>query len=194
MPVPWKWITSPNWKSHGVPVYLVQALLDDLRARQEGDGEVEYTEKDTVHCAIDQPGMVCMDRPWMTFQVDGLTIEIPCEDVLSFYTQLKNLPAREFTHGKSMGVGMTYYKLHAFHKCLVLTPDVRQELLDQLGERAMEAEVQATAFYADRKLPSEVLREAAAAATDTPLDEIPNLGANRQDRFKKTLMGKKGDA
>lgn len=193
MPLPWKWLIIPGWLSHGVPVYLVQSLLDDLRARQKDpSAELEYTETDTVSCAIDYPGMICVDRPWSTFKIDGLTIEIPCEDVASFYSQLKDLPPREFKEGKGMGVGMTYFKLKGFCKCLVLTPDIRVELLEALAAGMSEAEAKATAFWADRKAPSDILREAAAASSGLPLEKIPDLGGHKVDRFAKPV--KKGDA
>lgn len=191
MPVPWKWLKIDGWKSHAVPAYLGHTLIADLRARR--NEEIEYEEQDTTNVAIDMPGMIAVDRPWMDFELDGLTVEMPCEDVLAFWSELKNLRSREFTHGTGMGVGMTYYKLHGLYKCIVLTPDLRFQLLEALADKTAQAEMEATAFWAGRKLPAQVLREAAALTSGKEIDQIGDMGGHKQDRFH-TVIGKKGDA
>jgi hypothetical protein len=194
--IPWKWLIIDGWKSHGIPAYLQQTLLDDLSEREEqkGHGDLEFEAKDTTTCGIDMPGMVAMNRPWMTFQIDGLSIDIPCEDVLEFIEQLKAAPMRTWTKGTTEYVGSSYYKLHGFHKCIVLTPDLRAELLTQLESNLEEAEAQSKAFWADRKLPSQVLQEANAKAHGLEIDAYKNVdfGGHKHDRFQK--LGKKGEA
>jgi len=193
LPLNWRWLIIDGWKSHAVPEYLEGCLVTSLHARQAPeDDHAEVQSTPLVSMSIDQPGMVVMTRPWMTFHIDGLDIEIPCEDVLSFLSQLNEAKPREFGHEKAGAFkGLTYYKLHGFHRCIVLTPDLKMMLTEALEAGLAEAEAQATAFYADRKLPSEILREANAAALGKPIEEIPDCGAHKQDRFRLT---KKGEA
>lgn len=193
LPLNWRWLVIDGWKSHAVPEYLESVLVGDLAARQPPDDDpAEVQSHPIVSMGIDMPGMVCTTRPWMTFHIDGLDIEIPCEDVASFLLQLNSLKPREFTHEKAGAFkGLSYYKLHGFCKCIVLTPDLKVMLTEALEAGVAEAEAQATAFWADKKLPSEILREANAAANNIPLDEVPDCGAHKQDRFRLT---KKGEA
>lgn len=192
MALNWRWLVIDGWKSHAVPEYLEGALVADLHARHPDEEPAKVESSPINSMGIDQPGMVAMDRPWMTFKIDGLDIEIPCEDVASFILQLDALKPREFVHG-NLGAfkGLTYYKLHGFCKCIVLTPDLKVMLTEALQADVAEAEAQATAFWADKKLPSEVLREANAEALNVPVEEIPDCGAHKQDRFR---LPKKGEA
>jgi hypothetical protein len=230
--IPWNYLIIDGCKPHTVPLHLEGALVDDLFSREElkGSEPLEFTSKPVTKVSIDMPGMVAIDRPWMPFQLDGLVIEMPCEDVASFLSKLIALKPRYFKSpyapGEKIPTGVTwtedgktypgyldkdgkvqkgellatgnepgqmYYKLHGFTMCIVLTPDQHMLLIDALRAGLQEAEAQATAFWAGRKLPSQVLREAAAVTSGKPIEEIPNLGANKQDRFHAQLP-KKGDA
>ena len=195
--IPWKWLIIDGWKSHGIPAYLVGTLIDDLNARAEAEGQpVAFEAKDTIHCAIDQPGMCYTDRPWMTFQIDGLAVEMPCEDVFDFVQQLKKLPKRTWKHGESQFVGADYYKVHGFHRCLVLTPDLHAQLLAELEAGLQEAEARATAFLADKKPAWQVLQEANAIAAGKDKDAYKNVdfGGHKNDRIHDKLKKPKGQA
>lgn len=206
----WKWLILDGWKPHAVPMWLEKALLDDLRSRPESGKDLEYTSTETTNMAIDFPGMVAIDRPWMTFALDGLAVEIPCEDVGGFVNELKRLKPRHFkgdhTAGETVllsngdriiatGVdeGVMYYKLHGFNRCIVLTPDLYVDLLEALEARLDEAEEKATVFWATRKLPSQILREANAVANGIPVEEVPDCGGHKNDRFHARVI-KKGEA
>jgi hypothetical protein len=142
MPIPWKWLKIDGWKSHGLPAYLVHSLVDDLNARAEADGGPErmtMAESDLKRVHLYMPGFSLMDMPTLEFQVDGLTIEIPAHDVGTMHVQLQNARRRTFKHGGGLGVGMDYYKFHGHCRCLVLTPDVRAHLLEQMEANSEEA-------------------------------------------------------
>lgn len=172
--LPWKWLNIEGFKSHAVPAYLEGVLLDDLRARARGDDPLtpppEVVSEQTTSVAIDNPGMVALDRPWMSMRVDGLTLDIPCEDLGVFYERLKKAPERVWKEGTSMFVGASYYKLHGWNRCIVLTPDIRMELLTTMKEKLAEAEDEADRFWSGRKTPGEVLAEANARPFD--IEEI----------------------
>lgn len=211
MPQLWKVLAFDGYKVHVCPQWLVTALGNDLRKRNDVKQRGELTiggvdadkaeEKFVATTSIDEPGIVCVDRPWMSFPIDGLVVEIPCEDVMMFRLQLENLKPRYFqryeAHEKVDGIeakgtdeeGLTYYKLHGWLSCIVLSPYDRYDLLEALKAKEAEAEAQSAAFYANRKLPSQVLREANAAANGIPVEEVPDCGGHKQDRF-----GKKGEA
>lgn len=158
MPLPWKWLVIDGWKSHGVPSYLVHSVLEDLTARAVKDHGMEpgtllsYEEQEVTSAYIDEPGISITNMPTMDFKVDGLTIEMPVHDVGVMRSQLRNARRRTFSeHGKGLGAGMDYYKLHGFCRCLVLTPDIRSILLEQMDARVDEAEAIADAFMEARK-------------------------------------------
>jgi hypothetical protein len=194
--VPWKWLLIDGWMSHAVPAYLVQTLVDDLAGRPESEGKVpEVVAEDITRFSIDRPGMAAMGRPWMDFYIDGLHISTPCEDVVTFIGKLKKRPMRTWDKGTTRYVGANYYKLHGFNRCIVLTPDLRFDLIEALEAKIENAEAQATAFYADRKPLGQVLQEANAIAHGLDRDAYKDqdFGGHKNDRFH-LVMPKKGDA
>lgn len=192
----WKWLIIPGWKSHAVPVYMEHAVVEDLQRRTPeevgSDEPLTVESKYTTSCFIDEPGMVAMDRPTTVFVIDGLSITIPCEDVATMAAKLERAKPRTFETG-GLAEGLSYYKLHGFCKCIVLTPDQRYLLLEQLHARVAECELQASAFYATRKTPGEALREANASALGIPVEDVPDIGGHKHDRFR-ARVGKKADA
>lgn len=166
----WHWMQFDGAIPHMVPTELRDVIIANLESRRYH--LVEETPGMSMY--IDMPGMIAVDRPDSTFDLDGLEISIPCEDVVDFIHKLKSLSLRE----------ERYYKLHAFHRCIVLTPTQRDVMLQILEELYPQAEAEALAFWSNRLLPSQMLREIAAKQTGRPVEEMPNLGGNKQDRFR----------
>lgn len=175
----WIWAQFNGAISHLVCAGLFNQLTEDLKIRGCELAESESCKKLT----FDMPGMVHMKRPWEKFQFMGVQIEIPCEDVATFIVELEELQERYFNDK------VPYYKLHGFYRAIVFTPAQRTAFLDMLKARVIEAEERASLFYADKKPASEVLREAAALSTGKPVEEIPNLGGNKNARFHSIYDG-----
>lgn len=120
---------------------------------------------------LDEPGMVCTDRPIEEFDFLGLKLRIPSEDVDSFLYRIERLVPNG-----------GWYELHGFHRCLVLTDWQRIKLASVLRERVTSAVEKARIFWADREPMHESLRKANADALGVPVDEIPDLGGHKNDR------------
>ncbi len=136
-----------NAKSHGVSVELLPSLLLDFTTRDIRVETQEYTDE----IDIDLPGMIIGTRPWQKIMIGTLRLAVPCEDVMSLLDRLAACKQRRFLDGKR------YYKLHAFHKCLVLTPGQRLELL--AGWKAARAEAIAAARKHDDEYEAKYERE-----------------------------------
>ncbi len=230
----WVTLRADGWKLHVVQAYYEGCLRQDLTARPENQGETpDWESKSITTMSIDMPGMVHMDRPWSAYFLDGLAIEIPCEDVATFIHRLDALKERTFkTHyrpgdriqpagyihdngvyksaliepdgtfkeGEILATGdepgYAYYKLHGFACCLVLTPDQRMLLLEQMRADVHNAEARATAFYVDKVPAAQVLQEANAVAHGLPRDAYKDkdFGGHKNDRFHIENMKKGGDA
>lgn len=131
----WQWITFDGAKSHAVHRPLVEAIIKDMAVR----GCPIDTMKPMNELWFDVPGPAFLDMPSTMFELDGLCIEIPCCDVTLFADSLKNLKERE-------NDGQIYYKLHGFHRCLVLGPEQKNTLQRALEEASIESERQADEF------------------------------------------------
>jgi hypothetical protein len=176
----WCWVQFENAKSH----FVCAGLLRDLLAEMKDRGVLfQSVMMDTDCVTFDMPGMIVGARPWESFDFFGLTLEIPCEDVATFITQLRGLELRRFARS------VAYYKLHGLHRCMVLTPPQRDALQSMLMKRVMLAEQRAHAFYAGQQPVSEILREANAKATGRSVDEVPDLGGHKNDRFHGKTRG-----
>lgn len=183
----WRWLLFSKEDFMILPHAARGKVRDYVVWDLEQRGCALVEDNDLVKMNIDQPGMVAMDRPWESFQLDSLTIEMPCEDIATFVLQLESVRARPIPGTSPL---VNCYKLHGFHRALCLDDDDRASLLQQLRDRLPSAEARAAEFWAGRKLPSEVLREAAALTSGQPLESIPNLGGNKQDRFRLKSGGK----
>lgn len=176
----WKWVIFDGAIPHMCSPSLVDVIVADLERRgcpvsevQDGDGKF----------TIDMPGMVAVKRPWEDFEFDGLELSIPCEDVDTFVVYIgEDLKERG-------GEGGRYYKIHGWHRCLVVTPEQRGRLLAVLRDRLPTADRRAREFYATMKPMSQVLREANAAANNVPVEQIPDCGGHKNDRFHPKKRG-----
>jgi hypothetical protein len=77
---------------------------------------------------FDLPGMIWTQRQKMTVRVDGLSLFVPCHDWGVILARLRKSESRIFASGE------TYYKLHGYCRCVVMTPEQRESFL-----RALEA-------------------------------------------------------
>lgn len=138
----WKWLKdeSLNWLPHAVPVDLSNDLETDLNER----GETKNFEFSSIWVsqpiekfAIDLPGMIMIDRHMRSLTIEGLEISIPSEDWANFLNMLHLLPERKFQSGEA------YYKLHGYLRCLVLSPEHRQQMIAAMVGQLEDAEKEA---------------------------------------------------
>jgi len=134
----WLCISSDNWKYHAVPAIFLDAFLAEMVAR---GSKGETVRKPIRSWGIDRGGMCYSNRPCEDFRLDGLCLGIPSEHVGYFRDRLRELAPRSFGE-------RTYYKLHCYWNCTVLTASQRQRLLAALGKREASATAKADAFYA----------------------------------------------
>ena len=127
----------PHGNTHLVSKDRLAQLVQDLVTRGVPPEVVEVLEVDGPW-TFDMPGMVWNGRHMMDFKIDTFEIEIPAHDVGSFLIQIRKLPLRKFADGTE------YYKLHAFSRCLVLSPDQRDAL-----QRALELSYEESNELAD---------------------------------------------
>jgi hypothetical protein len=181
--VTWVRVCFENAKTHLVCKGLMKALIVDMAKRdctlmnfatnygKDYESEEWSNPRVVTEWGIDMPGMINAKRPNELFNFCGLKFEVPSEDVASFILALEKLPPRSF--GKQ-----TYYKLHGFMQCVVLTKTQYNEMLRLLRGRVQIAERRATEFWAEREAPSEMLKRA-QGLVDSPID----LGGHKNDRF-----------
>lgn len=174
----WRLVTWTDYvvRSHLVCTELEALLIADMAVRAPGVAVVSVIDK--ADDGINMPGMIIVTRPNETFVLDGLELEIPCEDVRDILNRLERLPLRHFGE-------VPYYKLHSFLRCTVLTPAQRDAFMAMLRERVFVAERKSEVFYEGRMLPSEALRVAAAKVTGVAVEDVPDLGGHKVDRFKE---------
>lgn len=94
------------------------AIAADIFER--GGGDCEFTT--AAEAFIDLPGMILADRKIATFFIQGFAVSFPNNEVEYFMNRLLESPER-------VSRDVKYYKLHGWLHCLVLTPDMRDELL-----------------------------------------------------------------
>ncbi len=179
----WLFLVFDEAIPHLCPKSRTRVVQDNMLVR----GSPLISSRPCKDFSIDFPGMVAIDRPIETFNLFGLKVEIPSEDIASFIEQLESLEPRMSNPDKASW--FQYYKLHGFLRAWVLTPSSREELLKTLKGRLQTAELRSKVFYFDRKLPSQVLREAAAKASGQPIENIPDLGGHKVDRFVNMKRG-----
>lgn len=132
----WYWVTAKNYdcKSHAIPEELVDGVINNMLER----GVAGMNKTSTKAISFDLPGIAYIHRHMHTIQVDGLEIDIPATDVEEILEKAENLSVRN-------EIGKSYYKLHGFHRCICLTPEQRQELVDALKAILPEANAIASA-------------------------------------------------
>lgn len=170
----WRWLTfeagEMNVIGHAVHTDRLQAVIDDLVAR--GCGAPQTV--DLPELWLDMPGMVSTKRPWEDFALEGLELHIPSEDVATFFLKLQTLKVRTGD----------YFKLKGFHRALVVSTEQRDLLIAMMSARLAVAEQRASAFYAVTPTASDVLKQIAAKTNNIPIEQVPDLGGNKNNRFR----------
>ena len=139
--------------------------------KQDGLGGHELLKEESVtFLYMDLPGPVATNRTWQHFDIDGLSLFFPTIDLGWFYNCLKNATALS-----------GYYLLAAWMRCLALTEEQKDELLD-----AMEARIESTAEAAEKEEQAfnaaiNSIEEKQKTATAL---EIPTLFAQKQNSEK----------
>jgi hypothetical protein len=128
----WIWASAVHYdyKSHAIPEPLVDGVLDNLSSRGCRGMNTETIPDDGI--SFDLPGVISVDRNMHDIQITGLKISIPSTDVATFFSMLNSLEERN-------EIGTKYYKLHGFHRCICLTPELKDELVEALKAVLPEA-------------------------------------------------------
>lgn len=169
-PMPgWKWVVFDGAVSHMVPNELRDIIVMDLEQRNCPFG----WEEEGKTLFLDQPGPIATARPTEKFDIDGLELEVPSEDVAHFMLDLERLPLR----------GGCYYKMHGFLRCIVLTRSMRDDLLAQLKGICPAAEARAAEFWAGRPTPAQVLKQMAGIPKDLKHPKVDEYFPDRLERF-----------
>lgn len=135
----WHWVADKftnkkQWVSHAIPEVLYKAVMESLHQRGFHYYETtELVEGDRV--VIDLPGMIMMNREFRGVNIDGLTIEIPCTDWEVLYSVLAKSEVRT-------DAALPYYKLHGWHRCICLTPQHRDNMLQAMDKLMVEVNLQ----------------------------------------------------
>lgn len=191
-------------KSHMVTPRLFSYLRKELTERAGGELPKSFAPSpdDKVRRArqlnMDAGGMWAVGQPIEKFQIGRLELSIPSSDLDAMIARVEKLQVRYFiTTGAPAktqryaipGVDVPYFKLHERFKCLVMTPHQHKRLLANMKARLLEADRRAKTFWASRMSPAEVLRQAAAKATGTPIGRIGDLGGHNVDRHLPKIVG-----
>lgn len=134
----WHWLTYQNAVTHAVSETLLASHKREARRRgfREDDGSGTLDR-----LGFSLPGMAIQGEPWEVVRVDGLAISVRGHDFGSVLGELRGLKRRKFADGKQ------YYKLHGFHRAIVLTAAQRQELERAMSAVVDEVDARATAFW-----------------------------------------------
>lgn len=125
-------------QSHCVHTWMRRTVLDNLFDRFPADA----VEKDipTEAIFLDTPGMIIATRPIADFNLLGLKVQIPCEDVAVYADALLNAFTDPDQAKHWRGTGIQYTKLRGFHRVLVLTRGQATLLHKMLEAKRAECE------------------------------------------------------
>lgn len=118
-----------------IPEPLLPGLTDHL---MENEVPQEVTDDicsligpDDEHM-LDYPGPCSMNRNLHDVQVGGLNLKIPSTDFSTMFKEVAGLPlVREG--------GVPHYRFYSMVRCLCLTPELRDELLREMGKQVLAA-------------------------------------------------------
>jgi hypothetical protein len=127
----WWRIFSDNFKVHTVPDSLKQSVVDNLKARST-PVETNFKIDKTSKTSLDAGGMISKYDEVMEFPVGGISCQIFAHHVEFFLRKLIEAPER-------LEFGKPYYKIHGWLGCLCLTPEQKEELIQEIQKRQDEA-------------------------------------------------------
>ncbi len=138
----WYLLTSDTAVTHICPDFLIDAVVKDLNANKMALDKAPELLKDG-RAGIDLPGMALANRPRCIFRLNGLRLYIPCLDVGALYEDRleedKNFRQRTVGHH-------VFGKMHGWRCCVVLTPEMRANLLADMKARYPRAMKREDAF------------------------------------------------
>lgn len=116
---------SGTVKGHFCSEDLVQTISDEMYSR----GLHQVTQiLDRESALVDLPGMVLADRSYEQFDVGSFSLTIPSTDVDAFYSELTQARLRTIND-------VEFYKIHGWVHCVILTPEQRKSVLEQMENR-----------------------------------------------------------
>lgn len=140
--------SKPHVVADPLKAHLANEMINErnhpLRERAPGKPNPEEWYK----AALDHGGACYQKRPWEEFMIDALEIAIPSEHLSYFYKAIKELPERTFG-------SIPYFKLHSYWECIVVLPEQREELLDEMFARLPIAKKRSDEFINSLPAPAE---------------------------------------
>lgn len=118
----WVMFMVGNWKPHWCPAFMLAGLMEDATRRGQGLG----TSEPSPGGIVDQPGMILQNRTYQKFDLGMFVLKIPTEDCEHYREVLEENRVRKFADGRE------YYKVHGWIHCVVLAPEHRKIILDQM--------------------------------------------------------------
>jgi hypothetical protein len=134
--VKWFDVAFADAKTHTVPREFMTQLVADMKQR----GCKWEWWRPAKEVVVDLPGMAFTNEPWWETSLAHMMFRFPVTGVSAFASEVATLKVRRFANRK------LYYKLHAFHWCVVLSPTVKVALQKALRAGATECEPQAKEF------------------------------------------------
>jgi hypothetical protein len=153
-------------KPHFVPTSLQPDISNELVtrfSRSNLNGENSFTAKPTTEGLVDLPGMVRVDRTYEEFDLGGFKLSIPTTDIDFYYSELTKLPERQVN-------GKPYYKIHGWIHCVVLTPEHRTIILNQIERDRNAINAKIDAELAKLKASKEALKDVLVPVEQVKLD------------------------
>lgn len=122
-------------KTHAMPTELADALIYDLRARhgselRESSPGLPENPHIATEFAMDLGGPCLVDRPEETFEVAGLKLWIPCNQLHLFAESWRDSEVRAIAATRR-----EYVKLYAHYACLVVLPAQFADLITAMRAR-----------------------------------------------------------
>lgn len=119
----WRWLVFDEAKSHAVPLTLRNTIVADLKGRSCR----LKTEVALPDLSLDYGGAIITTAPREKVQLDGLRVSIWCDEVGLMAADMRRLEPRHV-----VGRINPYFKFHGAYNCLVLTPQLREEMISKL--------------------------------------------------------------
>lgn len=134
--VKWFDLSFADAKTHTVPREFVTQLVADMKKR----GCKWEWWRPAKAVSLDMPGMAFQHEPWWEVALAFIGFRFPVSAVSAFASEVATLKPRRFANRKP------YYKLHAVHWCVVLSPATKKMLQEALKEGTEACEAQAQEF------------------------------------------------
>lgn len=162
-----KWIHTlfSGAKGHLTCTSLVPFVVHDIVQRGY---PVSSPGKILKKAHFDRGTSCFVDRPHLSFCLEGLDLTFPCEEIAFWLTSVRSLPLRTFDPMPRGKVRPQYYKLKAAYHCLVLTVRQKNRLEKVFQDRLVESENKSFVFYAERNTPGEILAQSPLIVVEGP--------------------------